>query len=70
MEKQQRQVRLTPIAILKRVQTFSQSLPHFHAYFTVSYGLSRKELEELNFLIKSSDTSPYTTLVRKIRLSR
>ncbi|KAF8817586.1 hypothetical protein BYT27DRAFT_7227272 [Phlegmacium glaucopus] len=29
--------------------------PHFHVYFTVSYGLSRDQLEEVNFLIKSSN---------------
>ncbi|KAJ7245174.1 hypothetical protein B0H12DRAFT_1211485 [Mycena haematopus] len=34
--------------------------PHFHIYFTASYGLSRDALEETNFLIKnSSDTIPY-----------
>ncbi|KAJ7435078.1 hypothetical protein B0H11DRAFT_685749 [Mycena galericulata] len=33
--------------------------PHFHIYFTASYGLSRDQLEEVNFLIKSSDTVPY-----------
>lgn len=29
--------------------------PCFHIIFTVSYGLSREQLEELNFLIKNSD---------------
>ncbi|KAF8216343.1 hypothetical protein K438DRAFT_1703159 [Mycena galopus ATCC 62051] len=33
--------------------------PHFHIYFTASYGLSREGLEETNFLIKSSDAIPY-----------
>ncbi|KAJ7695203.1 hypothetical protein B0H17DRAFT_1056785 [Mycena rosella] len=33
--------------------------PHFHIYFTASYGLSRDALEEVNFLVKSSDTVPY-----------
>ncbi|KAF7370772.1 DNA ligase [Mycena sanguinolenta] len=33
--------------------------PHFHIYFTASYGLSREELEGTNFLIKSSDAIPY-----------
>ncbi|KAF7356774.1 DNA ligase [Mycena venus] len=33
--------------------------PHFHIYFTASYGLSRDGLEETNFLIKSSDAVPY-----------
>jgi len=33
--------------------------PHFHVYFTVSYGMSRDQLEETNFLIKSSDPLPY-----------
>lgn len=32
----------------------SCSKPHLEVYFTVSYGLSRDKLEELNFLIKSS----------------
>ncbi|KAI0065581.1 hypothetical protein BV25DRAFT_1851055 [Artomyces pyxidatus] len=33
--------------------------PHFEVYFTVSYGLNRKPLEETNWRIKSSDTLPY-----------
>ncbi|KAJ6581305.1 hypothetical protein B0H19DRAFT_1018028 [Mycena capillaripes] len=33
--------------------------PHFDIYFTASYGLSRDELEETNFLIKSSDAVRY-----------
>ncbi|KAJ7180474.1 hypothetical protein C8R46DRAFT_1069579 [Mycena filopes] len=33
--------------------------PHFHIYFTASYGLSRDQLEETNFLIKSSDAIAY-----------
>ncbi|KAJ6518607.1 hypothetical protein C8R45DRAFT_948670 [Mycena sanguinolenta] len=33
--------------------------PHFHIYFTASYGLSREALEGTNFLIKSSDAIPY-----------
>ncbi|CAA7267386.1 unnamed protein product [Cyclocybe aegerita] len=32
------------------------AVPKFHVYFTVSYGLTREELEEVNFLIKSSET--------------
>ncbi|KAJ7777837.1 hypothetical protein DFH07DRAFT_796301, partial [Mycena maculata] len=32
--------------------------PHFHIYFSCSYGLSRDHLEEVNFLIKNSDTVP------------
>ncbi|KAJ7126560.1 hypothetical protein C8R43DRAFT_1134885 [Mycena crocata] len=35
------------------------SRPHFHIYFTAAYGLSREQLEELNFLLKSSDYTPY-----------
>ena len=38
-------------------------IPRFQAYFTVSYGLNREDLERINFLIKSSDTVPYTELV-------
>jgi DNA ligase-4 len=34
-------------------------MPHIHIYFTVSYGLSRDELEEVNFLLKNSDSVPY-----------
>ncbi|KAJ3500871.1 hypothetical protein NLJ89_g9598 [Agrocybe chaxingu] len=37
-------------------------VPRFHAYFTVSYGLTRAELEEVNFLIKSSETVSYASL--------
>ncbi|KAJ7439863.1 hypothetical protein FB451DRAFT_1445409 [Mycena latifolia] len=33
--------------------------PHFHIYFTASYGLSRDALEEANFLVKSSDIISY-----------
>ncbi|KAK1227208.1 hypothetical protein PQX77_009842 [Marasmius sp. AFHP31] len=33
----------------------SSARPHFHIYFTVSYGLSRDQLEEINFLVKSKD---------------
>ncbi|KAF8957438.1 hypothetical protein BDZ97DRAFT_1669960 [Flammula alnicola] len=36
--------------------------PKFHVYFTVSYGLSRFQLEELNFLIKNSDPVSYSSL--------
>ncbi|KAF8202116.1 hypothetical protein BJ912DRAFT_943800 [Pholiota molesta] len=39
--------------------------PRFHVYFTVAYGLNRKQLEELNFLIKSSDPVPYASLGSK-----
>ncbi|KZP21054.1 hypothetical protein FIBSPDRAFT_788707 [Athelia psychrophila] len=33
--------------------------PHFECYFTASYGLTREQLEEANFLIKSSDPIRY-----------
>lgn len=33
--------------------------PHFEVYFTVSYGLSRDELEDANFLVKNSDPLTY-----------
>ncbi|KAI0675996.1 hypothetical protein C8Q78DRAFT_1135769 [Trametes maxima] len=36
----------------------STHLPHFEVIFTSSYGLGREELEELNFVIKSSDPVP------------
>ncbi|TFK71618.1 DNA ligase/mRNA capping enzyme [Pluteus cervinus] len=32
---------------------------HLHVYFTVSYGLDRNQLEEVNFLIKNSDHRPF-----------
>ncbi|KAI0664436.1 hypothetical protein C8Q70DRAFT_947961 [Cubamyces menziesii] len=34
-------------------------LPHFEVIFTSSYGLNREQLEELNFMIKSSDPVMY-----------
>ncbi|KAI0831933.1 hypothetical protein BC628DRAFT_1350625 [Trametes gibbosa] len=34
-------------------------LPHFEVIFTSSYGLDRVHLEELNYMIKSSDPAPY-----------
>ncbi|PCH44474.1 hypothetical protein WOLCODRAFT_105197 [Wolfiporia cocos MD-104 SS10] len=37
----------------------SKCVPKFEVFFTSSYGLSREQLEELNFLIKSSDTVKY-----------
>ncbi|KAG5653322.1 hypothetical protein H0H81_001062 [Sphagnurus paluster] len=33
--------------------------PHFQMYFTVSYGLNRQQLEEINFILRSSDVLPY-----------
>ncbi|KAF9269005.1 DNA ligase/mRNA capping enzyme, partial [Marasmius fiardii PR-910] len=33
--------------------------PHFRVYFTASYGLTRDELEEANFLVKSNDPIRY-----------
>ncbi|KAI1796725.1 hypothetical protein LXA43DRAFT_571479 [Ganoderma leucocontextum] len=37
------------------VQANPSHAPHFEVIITSSYGLSREELEELNFMIKSSD---------------
>ncbi|EMD39194.1 hypothetical protein CERSUDRAFT_122630 [Gelatoporia subvermispora B] len=34
--------------------------PHFEVFFTASYGLSREQLEELNFMIRSSDPVEYS----------
>ncbi|KAF5383833.1 hypothetical protein D9615_003674 [Tricholomella constricta] len=34
--------------------------PHFQLYFTVSYGLDRRKLEEINFMIHSTETVPYS----------
>ncbi|KAG6908432.1 hypothetical protein DXG01_004657 [Tephrocybe rancida] len=33
--------------------------PHLEVYFTVSYGLSRSQLKEINFHIRNSETIPY-----------
>ena len=33
--------------------------PHFSGIFKISYGLDREQLEELNFMIRSSDTVEY-----------
>ncbi|KAM5530825.1 hypothetical protein V8D89_015515 [Ganoderma adspersum] len=41
------------------VQANPSQAPHFEVIFTASYGLSREELEELNFIIKSSDPLSY-----------
>jgi hypothetical protein len=35
------------------------TLPHFEVYFTSSYGMSRGQLEEVNFLVKASDPVEY-----------
>ncbi|KAJ7918946.1 DNA ligase N terminus-domain-containing protein [Mycena leptocephala] len=43
----------------EQMQKDPSARPHFHIYFTASYGLSRDGLEETNFLIKSSDAIPY-----------
>ncbi|KAK2463717.1 hypothetical protein APHAL10511_004468 [Amanita phalloides] len=37
--------------------------PHLHVYFTVSYGLTREQLEDLNFCINSSGTATYKRLM-------
>ncbi|TFK32795.1 hypothetical protein BDQ12DRAFT_691997 [Crucibulum laeve] len=39
--------------------TMVKARQHIMVYFTASYGMSRDQLEELNFLIKNSDTLPY-----------
>ncbi|KDR65743.1 hypothetical protein GALMADRAFT_148452 [Galerina marginata CBS 339.88] len=46
------------IGALDKQSTFI--LPKFHIYFTASYGLDREKLEEVNFLIKSSNPIPYS----------
>lgn len=40
-------------------------LPHFLIFFTSSYGLSREQLEDLNFRIKSSDLFEYRPSTRR-----
>ncbi|KAF8159724.1 hypothetical protein B0H34DRAFT_704613 [Crassisporium funariophilum] len=47
---------------LKATQLNPRVLPHFHVYFTTSYGLTRERLEELNFFIKSSEPMLYSSL--------
>ncbi|KZT70831.1 hypothetical protein DAEQUDRAFT_688765 [Daedalea quercina L-15889] len=37
------------------VKAEPKCMPHFEVFFTASYGLSREELEQLNFRIKSSN---------------
>ncbi|KAJ7050474.1 hypothetical protein C8F01DRAFT_1067664 [Mycena amicta] len=34
--------------------------PHFYLFFTSSYGLSRDELEETNFFLKSTESVPFS----------
>lgn len=53
------------VSILLHITNMHSSLPqpsirpHFECYFTASYGLTREQLEEANFLIKSSDPIRY-----------
>jgi DNA ligase 4 len=44
-------------------------IPHFEIFFTVSYGLSRDQLEDLNFRIKNSDSFSYDEIKEVILLS-
>jgi hypothetical protein len=46
---------------LSSLTFFSQpgTTPSFRAFFSTSYGLSRDQLEDLNFLIKSSNSMAY-----------
>ncbi|KAF9473357.1 hypothetical protein BDN70DRAFT_885925 [Pholiota conissans] len=54
-------------ALENKKETFQKppQPPKFHVYFTVSYGLDRKQLEDLNFWIKSSDPIPYASLIHQ-----
>ena len=49
--------------------SFSQpdTAPLFRAFFSTSYGLSRDQLEDLNFLIKSSNSISYTEYCKNPR---
>ncbi|KAI0369767.1 hypothetical protein BV20DRAFT_1044223 [Pilatotrama ljubarskyi] len=47
------------LANADELRTHPTRLPHFEIIFTSSYGLDREQLEELNFMIKSSDPVPY-----------
>ncbi|KAF8074808.1 hypothetical protein FPV67DRAFT_1777589 [Lyophyllum atratum] len=42
--------------------------PHFQVYFTVSYGPNRRELEEINFTIRNSETVAYSPFMVRISL--
>ncbi|KAL0953402.1 hypothetical protein HGRIS_004641 [Hohenbuehelia grisea] len=46
-------------ALSKESNAKHGSRPHFHIFFTVAYGLTREQLEEANFLLKSSDSVRY-----------
>ncbi|KAJ3806554.1 hypothetical protein F5876DRAFT_49818, partial [Lentinula aff. lateritia] len=46
----------------------SEALPHFYIYFTAAYGLSRVDLEGLNFLLKNDDPIRCTTK-QSVRIS-
>ncbi|KZT07561.1 uncharacterized protein LAESUDRAFT_115651 [Laetiporus sulphureus 93-53] len=43
----------------KSLQMDRRAVPHFEVFFTVSYGLAREQLEELNFIIKSTEPVKY-----------
>ncbi|KIM90611.1 hypothetical protein PILCRDRAFT_1874 [Piloderma croceum F 1598] len=49
------------LANAKALKTDPSIRPHFEIYFTVSYGQSREQLEEANFLIKNSDPLRYNS---------
>ncbi|KAF8325927.1 hypothetical protein F5887DRAFT_1065164 [Amanita rubescens] len=51
------------LANAKQIDANSTLKPHFYVYFTVSYGLTREQLEDLNFSIKSLGTLPYRQLL-------
>ncbi|PIL24908.1 hypothetical protein GSI_12795 [Ganoderma sinense ZZ0214-1] len=52
------------------VQANPSQAPHFEVIFTSSYGLSREELEEVNFIIKSSDPLSYRPEFYELRFPR
>ncbi|KAI0955281.1 hypothetical protein AcW1_006907 [Taiwanofungus camphoratus] len=50
---------LGALANADTLKTNPAILPHFEVFFTVCYGFTREKLEELNFMIKSSDPVEY-----------
>ncbi|EKM81997.1 hypothetical protein AGABI1DRAFT_119018 [Agaricus bisporus var. burnettii JB137-S8] len=71
-----RELRVTPnvfttffvgvITNRKECQLQPDLKPHILVYFTVSYGLSRKDLEDVNFRIKNSDNVLYPPSTKEL----
>ncbi|KAF9447719.1 hypothetical protein P691DRAFT_730976 [Macrolepiota fuliginosa MF-IS2] len=71
-----RELRVTPstyttfyvgaITNTSQIRVKPDTKPHIIIYFTVSYGLSRKELEDLNFRIRNGDNISYPAAAEEI----